>query len=244
MKTEPTADIQPFDAMAVRGVHEAVMRIVESEIPPSRDIQVLDVGAGRGGLCRRLLEAGYSVQACDLFPDNFDVSGVQCQRVDATGRLPYADASLDLVLAIELIEHLENHRALFNEVSRVLRPGGTFAFSTPNILSLKSRIAFLFTGYFYSFPTLDPDILDPVSQHITASTLDAYRWRLAQSGLDISEVRTDRFQRTSLLWSFLAPLIWLSARMKHGRSEHVAIQNSNTALFGRTLVVLAQKRRQ
>ncbi|MEE8054776.1 MAG: class I SAM-dependent methyltransferase [Gammaproteobacteria bacterium] len=218
------------------------MRIVETEIPPSGDIQILDVGAGRGGLSRRLLNAGFSVQGCDLFPDNFDVPGVECRRVDATGHLPYSDGSVDLVLAVELIEHLEDHCGLFNEVSRILRPGGTLAFSTPNIISLKSKLAFLFTGYFYAFPTLDPNQLDPVSQHITPFTLDRYRWRLAQSGLDITHVRTDKFQRTSMLLVFLTPFIWLSARMKYGRSETAAHQNSKTALYGRTLIVLAKKR--
>lgn len=130
------------------------MRIVETEIPPSGDIQILDVGAGRGGLSRRLLNAGYSVQGCDLFPDNFDVPGVECRRVDATGHLPYSDGSVDLVLAVELIEHLEDHCGLFNEVSRILRPGGTLAFSTPNIISLKSKLAFLFTRLFLLIPNI------------------------------------------------------------------------------------------
>lgn len=38
----------------------------------------------------------------------------------------------DVVIAFEVIEHLQNPRELINEVLRILKPGGTFILSTPN----------------------------------------------------------------------------------------------------------------
>ncbi|MGH8496377.1 MAG: methyltransferase domain-containing protein [Gammaproteobacteria bacterium] len=226
--------------MAVRGTHENVLRLVCEQFP-QRDADALDVGAGRGGLSRQLRDAGFRVQACDLDPQAFAVAGIECRRVDASGGLPYADESFDLVLAVELVEHIEDHAAFFDEISRVLRPGGKALFTTPNILSLKSRMRFLLSGYFYSFGTLDPAVRDPASQHITPFTLDRYLWRLAQSGLTLSRLATDKRQTSSLLLGFLLPLTRLWARIGQGASPSVAMQNSAVALFGRKLVVIARK---
>jgi ubiquinone/menaquinone biosynthesis C-methylase UbiE len=47
-------------------------------------------------------------------------------------RLPFKDACFDLITANMVVEHLDNPAAQFNEISRVLRPGGFFIFHTPN----------------------------------------------------------------------------------------------------------------
>ena len=46
--------------------------------------------------------------------------------------LPFSDASFDVVVAFEVIEHLENWRGLLAEARRVLTPGGRLLVSTPN----------------------------------------------------------------------------------------------------------------
>jgi len=46
--------------------------------------------------------------------------------------LPLGEASIDLVVSFETLEHLENPRALIAEAARVLRPGGVLMVSTPN----------------------------------------------------------------------------------------------------------------
>jgi len=45
--------------------------------------------------------------------------------------LPYGDGAFDLVLACDVIEHVENDRLAFAELTRVLKPGGVFVFSVP-----------------------------------------------------------------------------------------------------------------
>jgi SAM-dependent methyltransferase len=47
------------------------------------------------------------------------------------GPLPFGDASLDLVCAFDVIEHVDDDRRLFSEVSRVLKDGGVFIFAVP-----------------------------------------------------------------------------------------------------------------
>jgi len=227
--------------MAVPGTHTRVLQVLSEFSDTPRNTTALDIGAGMGALSARLATAGYQVTACDLYPEAFAVEGIECRRVGLDAALPFDDASADVALAVEVMEHIDAHEVLFSEVRRVLKPGGLFLFTTPNILSLKSRLMFLLTGYFYSFPSLDPAIRDPVEQHITAFSLDRYRWRLRQAGLEFLHVAADKRQSTSKVLSFLAPLIWAINRKKARRSESVRLQNDLTVLQARSLIVLARR---
>lgn len=228
--------------MAVPGTHALLMPIITAACRPGPGVRVLDVGAGQGALAKRLLDAGYEVSACDMFPEMFRVPGVECRGVDAHGRLPYDDRAFDLVTATELVEHLESHAGFFAEISRVLRPGGFFLFSTPNIMSLKSRMRFLFTGYLYSHGPLDPAVYNPVRQHIAPFSPDRYRFILARAGLDLREIRCDRRGTTSRMLGFLTPIIRLATRRMHGDTPGTRLQNCPDALYGRTMVGVAVKR--
>ena len=240
--TATTANFEPPvpQEMAIPGTHASVMRLITRTVPPSKGTRVLDVGAGQGSLSLRLLEAGYEVSACDLDPDLFQLRGIECRAVDAVGALPYESQSFDLVVCVEVVEHLESHRRLFVEVRRLLRRQGRLIFTTPNILSLKSRMTFLLSGYYYSFPPLVPQELAPQTQHISPFTLDRYRWALRRCGLEIVGVATDKFQRSSLCLIPLWPLVKLYGRVRWGGSRNLAQQNSPATLFGRTLFISAQ----
>lgn len=227
--------------MAIPGTHSRVLDVLGQFSDVSRDSVAVDIGAGMGALSARLAQAGYDVTACDLYPEEFAVDGVECRRVEAGGRLPFDDTSADIALAVEVMEHIDTHETMFSEIHRVLKPGGIVLFTTPNILSLKSRFMFLLTGYFYSFPSLDPEVCDPVFQHITPFSLDRYRWRLRQAGFEFLHVTADKRQSTSRFLSFLAPLLWLINRKKARESASVRLQNDLTVLQARTLIVLARR---
>ncbi len=226
--------------LAIPGTHERILPIVTRHVPGRA--RVLDLGAGKGAFSARLLKAGYDIHACDLYPDMFCCPDVECRRVDAEQPLPYEQDSFDAVVAIEVVEHLESHLGLFREVARLLKPGGKFLFTTPNIASLKSRISFLLTGYFYSHGPLDPREHDPVRQHIAAFTPDRYRFILARAGLDMETIETDKFQRSSRWWGWLTPVIRWRAQRRFGPSPGVRLQNSAASLYGRTMVGICSKR--
>jgi 2-polyprenyl-3-methyl-5-hydroxy-6-metoxy-1,4-benzoquinol methylase len=150
---------------------------------------VLDFGAGTGQLTRRLVGSGWfrSVTGADLYPRAPDLAPeIGWIQADLNDVLPASPASFDLVVAAEVIEHLENPRAICREIFRLLRPGGRALLSTPNNESWRALIALLVRGHFVAFG----DTAYPA--HITALTrLDLSR-ALAEAGFgDIAFSFTD-----------------------------------------------------
>lgn len=93
----------------------------------------LDVGAAGGGNTRVLRDLGWRPVALEYGADGADVAherGLLTLRADAT-RLPIHDTSLDLVVAFDILEHIEDDDSAVGEVARVLRPDGTFLVAVP-----------------------------------------------------------------------------------------------------------------
>lgn len=101
----------------------------------------LDVGAAGGGNTRVLQRAGWRAAALEYGAEGAQVCaerGVPVMRADAT-RLPLPDGGLDLVVAFDVLEHLDDDAAAAAEVLRVLRPGGTFLVAVPADMRLWSE---------------------------------------------------------------------------------------------------------
>jgi 2-polyprenyl-3-methyl-5-hydroxy-6-metoxy-1,4-benzoquinol methylase len=113
--------------------------------------QVLDLGAGAGLTSARMADAGYHVRAFDIAPEQFVPQNIAVQRADLNQPIEAADACAHGVLALEVLEHLENPSRFVREVGRLLVPDGVAVFSTPNIVSWKSKLRFLFSNEFELF---------------------------------------------------------------------------------------------
>ena len=227
--------------LAIPGTHEKVVGLIAKVLDFATSPRVLDIGAGQGALSIRLKALGARVSACDVVPEQFDANGVDFRVVKSDGTLPFDDASFDAAIAVEVLEHIDGHDRFFAEVARVLAPNGIVMFTTPNILSMKSRLRFLFTGFFYSFGPLEPFTRDPVSQHIAPFSVNRYEWMMSQHGLRLSGLETDKTQTSSLLLLPLLPFIRLATWMQFGGSSLASRQNSSVALYGRKLVVIGRK---
>ncbi|GAA5032554.1 hypothetical protein GCM10023258_31630 [Terrabacter aeriphilus] len=95
--------------------------------------RAIDIGAAGGGNTRVLRDHGWQAVALEYGADGAEVAhgrGLATLRGDAT-RLPLADASLDLVVAFDLLEHLHDDDAAVAEVRRVLKPTGTYLVAVP-----------------------------------------------------------------------------------------------------------------
>lgn len=113
--------------------------------------KILNVGAGRGGASYILDKAGYDVTSLDLHPEHFQVPALHCEKVDCNEAISLADGVFDCVIAVEVIEHLENPWKFFREAVRVLRPNGLLIVTSPNVSNFVSRANFLFNGMFPYF---------------------------------------------------------------------------------------------
>jgi 2-polyprenyl-3-methyl-5-hydroxy-6-metoxy-1,4-benzoquinol methylase len=113
---------------------------------------LLDVGCGTGSLraclgsnCERYV--GADAIRHEGFPA--DAEFVQA-NLDA-GRVPLPDGRCDVVACVETIEHVENPRALMRELVRLARPGGWLVVTTPNQLSVLSKLGLLTKNEFVHF---------------------------------------------------------------------------------------------
>lgn len=105
-----------------------------------RGKRVLDAGCGAGYGSAELAHAAQSVVGVDRAPEavdfaraNYRLPNLSFEQASCTN-LPHPDGSFDLVVAFEVIEHLDNWRGFLLEARRLLAPGGQFIVSTPNKL--------------------------------------------------------------------------------------------------------------
>jgi SAM-dependent methyltransferase len=150
--------------------------------------RLIEVGAGSGGFVRVALARGWKVDATEV-----SESGLQALR--ATGATVfagdlasgnYADAQFDLVVSVEVIEHLPAPLDHVREMWRVTRPGGLLILTTPNFNGLSRRHLGIrwrvidpeHLGYFT--PSTLSRLLRDVgytSVRVRARSLDVLSWR-------------------------------------------------------------------
>jgi 2-polyprenyl-3-methyl-5-hydroxy-6-metoxy-1,4-benzoquinol methylase len=114
---------------------------------------VLDYGAGAGNFTRRLLAmpAFSEVVAADLFDLPPGISVSEWVKQDLNEPILDYDGHFDVVIASEVIEHLENPRFTARELYRLCKPGGSVIITTPNNESVRSLMALAIRGHFVYF---------------------------------------------------------------------------------------------
>ncbi len=100
------------------------------------DRSVLDLGCGAGQLTVDLVKGGANVTGIDVSAQMIDIAR---SRLDDTAEffvgdvaqpLPFESESFDLVVASLVMHYIEDWVPVLREIKRVLKPGGSFVFST------------------------------------------------------------------------------------------------------------------
>ena len=212
--------------------------------------RVLDLPSGTGALTHMLLESGIEAVSADLNPEGFVVPGRSCVQADLNATLPFADGDFDGFACIEGIEHIENPHLLAREANRVLKPGGRIYISTPNVLSIRSRLSYLLRGYpdqFHYMIEVDKEtgVEQPVA-HINPIGYLELRYTLSLWGFHVDLVETNQpVKQGSLVYRLLRAVLQMRGRRAAASSAHTAqvrrVLLSDTVLFGEALIVGAKK---
>ena len=131
-------------------IYRLVARVLADRHPGGGTI--VDVGCGTGNLLPFVRERFARYVGSDVVRYNGLPADAEFHPLDLdTGRLPLPDGSADVAVAVEVIEHLENPRALVRELTRLVRPGGWVVVTTPNQLSLLSKLGLVLLDEFPMF---------------------------------------------------------------------------------------------
>ncbi len=122
-----------------RRILERLLAKLTPGLPPGA--RVLDVGCGTGANGPVLAAGGRTAIGLDFSTVPLGLDGTRGRghaarvRGDA-GRLPFADGAFDLVVALDVLEHLDDDRLAVTGLARVLRPGGVLVVFVPALMLL------------------------------------------------------------------------------------------------------------
>lgn len=109
-------------------------------------LKVLDLGCGSGVLTRDLVRMGHSVVALDcsenMIRTLMHYQGGRSEprflgaAIGSAGEVCLKSGAFDLIVCVGVIQYQRNPRIVFEEICRLLKPGGACVFTLPNQLSL------------------------------------------------------------------------------------------------------------
>lgn len=201
------------------------------------DAVMLDLGAGAGRLSAMNFR-GSARRVCgiDLDPRVTSNPHLEEGHVADAQAVPYPDGFFDVVVADNVVEHLDDPRAVFREVCRVLRPGGFFLFKTPNRRHYMPLIARMTPTAFHAkvnqWRGRPPE--DTFPTRYRANTVSTIRQLAASTGMETVTIETIEGRPEYLRICALSYLLgWAYERLV----------NSSVALSGLRVVLVAQLRK-
>jgi 2-polyprenyl-3-methyl-5-hydroxy-6-metoxy-1,4-benzoquinol methylase len=176
-------DQSMIETVTNKGLHEYVASQVIARYARA-GARAVDLGAGPGAMCDRLYSSGCEVLAVDR--DHAVYQGKQRFVAQDLNDAGFASAlgiaSFDLVVAVEVIEHVESPINFLRNISRLLAPHGVAVITTPNVDSLPARLKFLFNGKIRMMDTgSDPAHISPIFSDLLR------RQFLPRAGLKLSD---------------------------------------------------------
>lgn len=123
-------------------IHQRVEEIVAGFSSYRKTNRLLEIGFGSGVMLRAAARAGWGAEGVEI-------SRTATEHVRAEGfkvfcgdlvEAKYDDDYFDVVMASELLEHVEDPGRVVTEIARILRPGGLLWATTPNIGGLSARM--------------------------------------------------------------------------------------------------------
>jgi ubiquinone/menaquinone biosynthesis C-methylase UbiE len=235
--------------LAHLAIHDTVVRILADQPRGT----LLDVPAGEGALAARLVDAGFDVRCCDLYPEIFKLDGVDIHQADLDADLPFSDQSFDYVTCVEGLEHIENPQQAMREFARVLKPGGQLIVSVPNILNIEERLKWLLYGYTSHFKPISRTAAErlhgeydgrvEIAAHVNPIAYSELRYILEKYGFEITSPYRDKPKgKAWLYWPailLIRTIARLTPQQKLSDRWTNELASDEILLGGNTLIVHA-----
>jgi 2-polyprenyl-6-hydroxyphenyl methylase/3-demethylubiquinone-9 3-methyltransferase len=152
----------------------------------------IDIGCGGGMLAEELARIGMTVIAVDPAEASLRTarehaarSGLRIDYRNGAGeQLPLEDASVDIAVCVDVLEHVDDVDVVLRETARVLHPGGLYVFDTVNRTRL-SRLVMIKVGQEWRHTRWLPPNLHAWDHFITP---DELRLAAGSVGLEVQEI--------------------------------------------------------
>ncbi|WP_338018746.1 class I SAM-dependent methyltransferase [Ectothiorhodospira variabilis] len=133
---------QSLSAASEKRSRELRDKLLKIHNDQGRKLNVADIGCNAGTQSRVWAELGHRVYGVDINEELVRLAHARITEAGLEGAfhiasatsLPFADASMDVCIAPELLEHVADWRRCLEEFARILRPGGVLYISTTNRL--------------------------------------------------------------------------------------------------------------
>lgn len=97
------------------------------------DCRLLDIGCGwNAGLLKAVEPYVSEGVGIDFKAPELRTPKIRTMRITLAGRLPFEDASFDVVTLLAVLEHLSQPREMLREIARVLQPRGQLVLTVPS----------------------------------------------------------------------------------------------------------------
>jgi 2-polyprenyl-3-methyl-5-hydroxy-6-metoxy-1,4-benzoquinol methylase len=151
------------------GVHEKIADFIDKKFP--KDARILVLGAGAGAFDERIIDLGYTdITAVEFRSEIYKARGKVIERDLNQDFDDLSEAGkFDCVVAIEIVEHLENHFHFIRNIEKIIKKDGMLYITTPNVESSLSRVKYFLTGYLDLFSAKDINVtghINPIFKHI------------------------------------------------------------------------------
>lgn len=153
--------------------------------------KILDVGCCDGTIGKKLIDNGNEVFGVDIAKECVEQavrSGIKAQVCNLEEGFFNFGFRFDLVLAGEIIEHIEDTNFFLQNIRKVLREQGSVIITTPNLATLGRRFLLLFGKN----PHIEVSPEPYSAGHLRYFVKDTLFWLLEKNGFRITAFTSDR----------------------------------------------------